>query len=86
MNYDINSIYPFRIKIPEENTNNIQRIFIGTLGDYCVEVHSRMGKDVNDWCVKTFGNASTKRWFRLNDTFIFLNIEDRNWFLLRWSS
>ena len=48
-----------------------------------VEIH-----EIYEWCNKTFGDELiTDRWnMRNTKTFLFKNEEDRNWFLLRWSS
>lgn len=44
--------------------------------------------DIYEWCKKTFGeNLTDRRWYiRGSTTYLFKNEEDRNWFLLRWSS
>lgn len=43
--------------------------------------------EVYNWVVDTFGGFSTDRWFsRGSTTYLFKNLDDRNWFILRWSS
>ena len=50
-----------------------------------------MATDHHKWCVETFGNpgdflsSDICRWYHNGSAFHFLNEEDCNWFLLRWS-
>jgi hypothetical protein len=47
--------------------------------------------DMENWCVETFGDppkdgvwTPSARWYVNNSMFWFRNIEDRNWFILRF--
>jgi hypothetical protein len=82
IDHDIASMYaysmgPMIINIPSKP---IGEIFIGTLGDFCVRVNWHE-QEMQEWCIKTYGKG-----VNIDRTFAFLNEEDRNWFILRWSS
>lgn len=47
-------------------------------------MHSVESQEIYDWCNNSF---TDDRWYmRGSGTYLFKNEEDRNWFLLRWSS
>lgn len=50
--------------------------------------HNVETDEIYEWCNKAFSDESiTDRWYsRGYRTYLFKNEEDRNWFLLRWSS
>lgn len=68
---------------------------------HCVEPVGGNWRDMEDWCIETFG-ASTgsiwaeehtkqtpnpgERWYGNNRKFWFRNEKDRDWFILRWRS
>lgn len=64
--------------------NRIDRIFTGVRGHSCVRV-KLYNIEMKEWCVNTFGDDNA-RWTKIGNLIIFTNEEDRNWFILRWSS
>ena len=50
--------------------------------------HNVENDEIVEWCKTTFNDELiTNRWYSLSSgTYLFKNEEDRNWFLLRWSS
>jgi hypothetical protein len=87
IDHDIASMYAYSMpsvitSLPPSKP--IGEIFIGTLGDFCVRVNWHE-QEMQEWCIKTYGKDHT-RWVNIDRTFVFHNEEDRNWFILRWSS
>lgn len=91
MTYSMNSIFDTIIKTCMEEVE-IEGVMVeyyavkipyGYFPKHNVEIH-----EIYEWCNKTFGDELlTDRWnMRNTKTFLFKTEEDRNWFLLRWSS
>jgi hypothetical protein len=55
---------------------------------YSVRVPNISQREVDSWCLKTFDlSEDNDRWFTDGRfVYYFKNEEDRNWFILRWSS
>jgi hypothetical protein len=63
---------------------------------YCVEPIGGNWKEMEQWCLDTFGSAGSpmweektapepaQRWYKNNRRFWFRNDKDRTWFLMRW--
>ena len=78
-------------------TTRIERVdMYGQMVDYfAIKVpygyfskHNVESDEIREWCVETFGKEFVEeRWYmRGASTYLFKTEEDRNWFLLRWSS
>ena len=68
---------------------------------YCVEPFGGNWREMEDWCINTFGSSTgsiwaeevdkvtpqpSERWYANNRKFWFRTEKDRNWFVLRWRS
>lgn len=91
MIYGMNSIFDTIIKTYMEvvEIDNVMVEYYAVKIPYgYFSKHNVEADEIYEWCNKTFSDESiTDRWCsRGYTTYLFKNEEDRNWFLLRWSS
>lgn len=68
----------------KELDNDIMRTCLASSGWTCVEFkysNNTHATEVIKWLESSIGKT---KWKRLNSYFVFANIEDAEWFMLRW--
>ncbi len=81
----------FRIKLAEYEVHG-ETYYTATPVGWMLADIDITWKNLLDWVTETFGPTAQdgvwsagERWYANNASFYFRNLEDRDWFLLRWS-
>jgi hypothetical protein len=82
---------PYRIKLSEYDIYG-ETYHAATPVGWMLDDKNITWKEILDWVTETFGPTAEdgvwsagERWYANNSSFYFRNLEDRDWFLLRWS-
>jgi hypothetical protein len=88
----IEDLGPFRIKIAEYVVHGEIYYEAAPVGWMLVE-DGPTWRDMMVWVTETFSSTandgvwtSGQRWYANNSRFYFRNVEDRDWFILKWSN